>query len=165
MTDFGEQTALFAVGPGKRAAGVAEKLTLDELPREAGEVYGQKRLPAAPRALVQIGRRHFLAGAGLAVKQHRIRGLGAALDHLPQPAHHRAVADKLLARRPLGPHGLRQHRHELIGVEGLEQEGKRPKSHGLDGVRHRAVSGEHDHRALPPRRAAQDLHSGQIGHL
>ncbi|MNN01613.1 hypothetical protein D3C81_1142380 [compost metagenome] len=95
------------------AGGVAEQLGLGMLRAEAGAVEGDEQPGATARA-VDVAGQQLLAGAGLAVDQHRRMGGGEAFDLLVQLArarvdeHQRLGADAQRAALGVGEgqHGL-----------------------------------------------------------
>ena len=103
----------------------------------------------------------LLAGAALAVDQHRRGGAGDALDQREDRLHPAALADdvvegvfllQLAAQvdvlvRQLGPlQGLLRHDLQLVDVERFRNVVGRSQLHRLDGRLGGGVGGHHDHR-------------------
>src|SRR5260370_5243216 len=72
-----------AVRACKRAAFVTEQLGVDEFARDGGAVYGHEWPAGARAARMDALRENLLAGAGLAMQQHR----GVAGSGQPRQAH------------------------------------------------------------------------------
>ena len=113
----------------------------------------------------------FLAGAVLAGDQHRGVGGGDQGQFFAQAADGVALADDLLDPGALLPESpvlfgkpgqlqpIAHRQQDLVGVGGLFNEVIGPQAGGLDGVFHRTVGGDHDHRQqrLPPLEFAEHL--------
>ncbi len=177
----GAQAAgVVAVGAGEGAADVAEELGFGQLAADGAAVDRHERaLPARAGQVDQAGD-ELLAGAALAGDQHGRLAVGGAPGLLDQVLHglravHQAVlgaaaaeqvaqALVVAAQGPVGQ-GAVDGDEQLGALEGLEQVGGRAQLHGLHGLRHRAVSGEHDHRRARRLHRAQDVHAVAAGHL
>src|SRR5581483_3603461 len=97
-----EQPRLRRHGPGEGALLVAEELALEELAREAGAVEVDERLLRAPAVLVQPAGEHRLAGAGLALEEHRAVRLAHGARALVELADLRAGAGERVAAQAEG---------------------------------------------------------------
>ena len=109
------EEALAVLGStGEGALAVAEEFGLEQLLRDRTTVDGDERLRAARRDIVDRTRHQFLAGARLALHQHRRH---AARDLLDQPAH-------LLHRQRLAGQPLQcRHRHRRWRARAPRQRG------------------------------------------
>src|SRR5579885_1047100 len=97
LVRFGKEPAPIALGPGERAAHVAEELALEQRLRERGAVLHDEG-PAAPRpALMNGARQELLAGARLALEEHGHAAPARALDEEQRLAHARRGGDERLA--------------------------------------------------------------------
>ncbi len=120
--------------PGESAFLVAEQFRLHQVSRNRRHVQGDKRFLGA-RAVPMQGLGHqFLAGAGLAVDQHRDVGVGQAADGAKHFLHGRRLADDFGGADivvghfhvlVLGFPGVGQRAfgggHRLVDIEGLGQ--------------------------------------------
>ena len=124
-----------------------------------------------------------LAGTGFAVDQHVAIGLPQIEDILAQTLHRRGGADEFLhhhrAVRQFAPQGavIKGHTPRIagafdqlghpVGVEWLFQKIEGADPHRLDGHRHIAVSGDHDHRqtAIQTHQLFQERHAVHTRHL
>ena len=84
--------------PGKRSARMAEQLRLQQRLRDRRAVQHRKRPRRSQAQAVQRPRHHLLAGARLALDQHRSRSRSHHANQPRQLLHHAA-----------GPYQLRQH--------------------------------------------------------
>ena len=155
-----EEPALGRVGPGERAAHVAEELALEQ-------AFGQRRAVdrheglRRPRAVeVQRARHHLLAGAALAGDQHAAGPAGDLPDQRHDLGHRRALALQVAQRRFLG-HGPAQlpilllegtplegplHRQQDgVGLERLRDVVERARAHGVYGRVDAAERRHQDH--------------------
>jgi hypothetical protein len=92
-----DQPLLLAHGAGEGAALMAEQFRLPQLGWDGGAVDVDERVRGALRQLVDRARHQALAGAGLAVDQHRA-GLARRdpFDHVAQRHDPRVFADQLV---------------------------------------------------------------------
>ena len=168
-----EQALLAGDGVGERALDVAEERGLQQIGGHRTGVHGNERAILARRVHVNGFRDQFLAGAALALHQHR-RASGSDLRHQVEDAQHRiALADNVLEVVALLERALElddlffgatasdRAAHigqQLLVVPGLLDEIIGPGLHGIDRVLHRAVGGDHDHR--PVRNRARGCPAG-----
>ena len=156
-----EQTVAALAGTGEGALDVAEELALDQLGGDRRAVDRHERALRARAGLVQRARHDLLAGARLALQQHRAR-------HLPDPAHHRAQlldrgrvpdqADRIrrqpgqlapqhevLARQPRALEAALDRVEDLVDAEGLEDEVRCAAAQRVDRSLHVGEGGDQDH--------------------
>ena len=91
---------------GKSTAHVAEQLAFQQIVRNCPAVYHFEGPVGAGAEIVDRPGHQFLAGAALAIDQHRDVGTGNARDHLEDTLHLRSIADdpgKLVAFLALMP--------------------------------------------------------------
>ncbi len=88
-----EEAAFGAVGAGEGALDVAEERRLDQGLGDGAAVDGDHLLVAARAVGVDEARAQLLAGARLALDQHRHRARGDGTRALEQHLHGRAAAD------------------------------------------------------------------------
>ncbi len=137
---------------------------------------------ARPDRVQRMGHQRF-AGAGFAVDQHMAVGLPQIKDIFAQAFHHVRGADQLAhqhrAIRQLAPQGAVVQRQAAalrgtlgqlghpVGVERLFQKIERADPHRLDGHRHVAMPGDHDHgqATVDAHQALQKGHAVHAGHL
>lgn len=128
---------------------------------------------------VQGTRHQFLAGAGLALDEHRGIARGGHADALVHLAHGFADADEFAVLLcigwrcwrsgrgtgvGLGAQGALQHLHDRRAAHGLGQVVERAQAHGLDGARAAGVGGEHQHGRQPGHARGQRLQRLQPVH-
>ena len=152
---------LAAIALGERPLLVPEQLGLDQALREGGAVERDERGGAAPAVLPEGVRDQLLAGAALALDQHRrVRRRHLAdqredLPQLPAPADELdrgLLADEFLLEQPVLDAelavlvGAVDEDHQLVELVGLGQVVEGPVLHRLDGRLHGGLAGEHDDR-------------------
>ena len=96
-----ERALAIALGAGERALHVAEQVRVDQLLGDRAAIDDDERPRRARRRVVDRPRRELLAGAGLALDQHRRVGRRRHLEHREQLAHRDALA---------------RHRAEVIAI-------------------------------------------------
>src|SRR6185436_11595342 len=89
---------LLLVRAGERALLVPEQLALEEALRHRRAVLPDEELVAPPRAVVDGRGDELLAGAGLALDEHRHARVDDLVDLLVERTHRVALTDDLLAR-------------------------------------------------------------------
>jgi hypothetical protein len=89
-----EQPHARADGARERAAHVAEQFALEQLRRNRCAVDRHERLVGARAAVVQVMREQFLAGAALALDQHRRLGARRAFDERQRVGERLARGDQ-----------------------------------------------------------------------
>ena len=153
---------------GEGPLDVAEQLALQQGGLGGAAVHDDEGAARARRLVVQDARRHFLARAGLAEKQHRGGGPGHPRQQLQEAGHGRGLAadqavggggsaGRLRGGVPFGGSGcaglLQPGAHpadQLLAVERLGQVVHGPCLHGVHRVRDGPVGREHDHRDVSP---------------
>ena len=178
---FYELADLFVAGAGEGAFLVTEQDRLHERLRDRAAIYGDEGLAGAVAAAADRAREQFLAGARLALEQHRNVGGGRFLGELERRLHARALRREVFeAERAVGgpaqtphlarEHGLRQRiaqRYlQALGARGLHDEVDRARAHGRDHGVDRAVRGLHDHRRIDAAllEPAEQSHAVEVGH-
>lgn len=163
---------------GEGAGLMAEHLALEDLLGHRAAVQRDERLVVARRQRVQAARDQFLAGAGLAVDEHRRVGGGHVIDQRAHRGHRLGAADDARARRRPrqlaaqgavfqlqraaldgAAHGLGQ----ALGGERLLDEIERAVAHRLHGHRDIAVAGHEHHRNAGAERLAMRQHVEPAG--
>ena len=146
------------IGPGERAALMAEELALQQLALEHSAVDGDEGLLAARALLVDRARHDLLAGARFAEQQHGGRAWCNALHRLGHAGHRRVaaahpqvLAAELLAQAAhLGLQATRFERpaHHQLDRRRVERLGDKvvgPRAHRAHRAIHVAVRGDDDH--------------------
>ena len=145
-----ELAGLRGDGAGEGALLVAEQGGFQHVVRDRRAVDGHEGLAGARRALVNVARQHFLAGAGLAGDQHG----GIAARH-PGGQFQQLAAGRLLGHRAVilvqGQHAVGVARHQIeqrLGLERLEQVVGGALAHGVHRALDGAEGGHQQHRQL-----------------
>ena len=148
----------------------------------APQLSDDERAPGAARLQVDAARHQLLAGAALALDQHRAVAAGDATDHREHLVDLRtasddrgqtvAARDDLGERHVLAPQRSRLgglgHRLAKLGVAArLGDEVAGAQAHRLHRGLHVGVAGQHDQLGVERDGAgpAQDVEAGVIGHL
>jgi hypothetical protein len=90
-----ETAAAHGGGAGEGAALVTEQLGLEQVARNRRRIDGDEGLVGARTVAVQGARHQFLAGAGLAVDEHRGMRLRQTADGAKHFLHRRCLAENL----------------------------------------------------------------------
>jgi hypothetical protein len=133
-----EEAAVILGRAGERAAAVAEELALEQGLGDRGAVDGEERLVGARRGAVDAARHELLAGAGLALDQHRDRRRRGALHQLEHLEHRAARADDLV--EPVAVRHVAAQGADLGAQEVLARLDAREEARVLD--RHRDAAGQ-----------------------
>nr|AAC45363.1 ORF5; no significant similarity with known prokaryotic or eukaryotic proteins [Aeromonas hydrophila] len=172
---------VFLIFKGNGSLRYFEDLALHQVVGNGGAVEGDEGLLATGAALVDGLGAHLLAGAALAGDEHgrlaRRRALDDAIDRL----HRHGGTDETGKRAALEVLPVLGHqRAELLVLEGIACGGAQPlaverfgqkvegtEPHRLHRHVHRAVGGDHHHRAgqLLFGDLLQDVHAGHVGQL
>ena len=157
---------------------MAEQLGLEQAFLQAAAIDGHQFALGAPAALVDRAGDHFLAGAALALDQHRRIGRRHHVDHFTQLEHRRAVADQRTGtqRMQLAPveiagvcqrgivEGAANREFEFVEVDRLGQIVGGAAANHRNRVADRSEAGQHDDRVLA-RQLGQHLAALGIGQL
>src|SRR5256885_6101028 len=145
---------------GERALLVAEQLRLEQRLGQRGAVDRDERAAAPRRARVDRAGDELLAGAALALDEHRRGAAGDLLEERHHPAERGARADdRALLEQVVEPlleravlldqvsalEGLADQAQELGALERLGEEVVRALLHRLDRLLDRAEGGQEDH--------------------
>ena len=181
-----EKPLAVAVGVGEGALAMPEQLGLEQGVGDGAAVDGDEGPAVARREPVDGAGDQLLAGARLAVDEHRGLELGdlahgaEEVEHLPAARHQVAepafgllpaganllVQRLVLAEEALALLGLAQQQHQLVGLEGLRNVVVGAALHGLDGDVAAAVGG-HDHDGgvhVAPPDLVDQVHAALPGH-